>query len=304
MDNVDDLVLDNIIRHCTSRTRANLACVCRRYKEAVRRVDRMYGRGVVVKEYTYHEQIKGIRQHPTGITSCVATKVPLHRLPVTSMTNLRVLRLGRVHVNLRDVLAIRDLPLKTLEIAHVTRCFYQHDRFRLSTLNHIRYVHLSFDDTWNGVVLDDLGVMRTLIIRCRKGSWTRQPYVCIDTVGNLDHLSVSSYNKPRIDESIQTTNLRSLYVHCHTLKSMVPIYRLLGQYTHTVELHAQTATVFTHALFRAAPNLQCVRIRVHRVMHSMMPLVCPEMSVFCDTYTSQHDIPQPDSLICLTRLVL
>src|SRR6056300_1737544 len=55
MDDVDDLVLDNIIRLCTAESRGRLACVCQRYKQAVRRVDRMHGATVVVKEYTYHQ---------------------------------------------------------------------------------------------------------------------------------------------------------------------------------------------------------------------------------------------------------
>jgi hypothetical protein len=299
MDDVDDLVLDNIIRLCTAESRGRLACVCRRYKQAVRRVDRMHGATVVVKEYTYHQRIKWIRSHAPSVLSCIATKVPLHRLPVLDMTNLRVLRLARINVNIRELLAIKHLPLKKLEMAHLTRCFYQIDRFQMSLLNHIPHISLSFDDTWNAAVLDDLGCIQTLQIRCRQGNWFRQPTVCIESVGKLEHLSVICHNKPRIDASVNKTGLRNLYFHCDTLRNATPVYRLLGPHTHTLQLHGQRARVSTKSVFRMAPHLRHVRISASDVQHHAKPPSSVEhLSIFTHTYTSRQSIPQPDSLIC------
>jgi hypothetical protein len=304
MDDVDDLVLDNIIRLCTAESRGRLACVCQRYKQAVRRVDRMHGATVVVKEYTYHQRIKWIRSHAPSILSCIATKVPLHRLPVLDMTNLRVLRLARINVNIRELLAIKHLPLKKLEMAHLTRCFYQIDRFQMSLLNHIPHISLSFDDTWNAAVLDNLGCIQTLQIRCRQGNWFRQPTVCIESVGKLEHLSVICHNKPRVDASVNKTGLRNLYFHCDTLRNVQPMYRLLGPYTHTLELHAKLATVSTRKLFAASPGLTRVRLRVMNLQNTCQPLhTIKHMSVFADMYISRDNIPQPKSLIC-PRIVL
>jgi len=299
MDDVDDLVLDNIIRLCTAESRGRLACVCRRYKQAVRRVDRMHGATVVVKEYTYHQRIKWIRSHAPSVLSCIATKVPLHRLPVLDMTNLRVLRLARINVNIRELLAIKHLPLKKLEMAHLTRCFYQIDRFQMSLINHIPHISLSFDDTWNAAVLDDLGCIQTLQIRCRQGNWFRQPTVCIESVGKLEHLSVICHNKPRIDASVNKTGLRNLYFHCDTLRNATPVYRLLGPHTHTLQLHGQRARVSTKSVFRMAPHLRHVRISASDVQHHAKPPSSVEhLSIFTHTYTSRQSIPQPDSLIC------
>lgn len=299
MDDVDDLVLDNIIRLCTAESRGRLACVCRRYKQAVRRVDRMHGATVVVKEYTYHQRIKWIRSHAPSVLSCIATKVPLHRLPVHDMTNLRVLRLARINVNIRELLAIKHLPLKKLEMAHLTRCFYQIDRFQMSLLNHIPNISLSFDDTWNAAVLNDLGCIQTLQIRCRQGNWFRQSTVCIESVGKLEHLSVICHNKPRIDASINKTGLRNLYFHCDTLRNATPVYRLLGPHTHTLQLHGQRAMVSTKSVFKMAPHLRHVRISASDVQHHTKPPSSVEhLSIFTHTYTSRQSIPQPDSLIC------
>jgi len=299
MNNIDDHVLDLIVRFLPSKTRASLACVSRRHRQAVHRVLHMYGTGLHVTQETYHQKIRWIRSHARYIRSCVCSKVPLYRLPVDAMNNLRRLKLWRVEVNIREILLLKDMALDVLDVSRVTRSYYQIDRFKISLLRHINAVSLCFDDSWNAVVFDDVGVITSLQIRCRLGTWYRQPFVCVETVGHIKHLSLSCYNRPYIAQDVDPKHMETVYVHCPKSMHLRTLCRLMGPKTTTLTLSVPRATTLSSGdLCARAPRLKRLRVHAASYIHDARPESVQFMVVYADTCTMHPYITKPDVLIC------
>lgn len=295
MDDVDDLVLDNIIRFCTEKTRARLACVSKRHKIAVRRVNRMHGTGIVLTEDTYHQKIKWVRTYVDRVHSLACTRVPLYRLPAQSMSNLRSLRLSRVDVNIRNLLAIKHLPLRRLDVSCLSRCYFQVDCFRVSTFGHVEHVNICFDESWNYVEIDDPGIMKSLVVWCRPGTWSRQPYVSVDHIGGLERLSIRSMNCMYIGGDIES-RLRHVYVRCEKARHIRSLCRLLGSSTRSVEFDVPSAHLWTSDIFTVATHAEDVRINAYSVMHDIT-IQSVDLTIFSHMYEAHPSIPRPNVLI-------
>lgn len=303
---MDDLVLETIVRYCTTKTQARLLCVNKRFHEVVKRVIEIHGLRMTLTPQSYKDIIAWSRPYYKSVTSCIASRVPIWMVHTMLMPRLHTLRLCHTKINIRDMAYIARLQnLQYLELHALRRCYHQDDRFYLSSLpKKLTRVTLTFDDSWTCITLDGTRDIQCLSIQCR------DTLIRIRNAAyaSLEYLSLSSHQKIHVSPDVRAmamSRVKSVYLSSPKTESSRFICLLFGPAVQRFVVLLPNANFFFDLMVTIAGiNPQVMRVHGAMVMYNRRPTKSRYISIIADTFMTLQSLRQPESLFCDQRCAL